>query len=84
MLVIAFAQPRLGSLEVMKSRSPGQENYGFLMGPMCRQGYILQRKVWAEARAVASHVGPGSLSTQDTGEGRPRSNSGVAMIQFEV
>lgn len=53
-LVIAFAQPRMGSLEVMKSTSPGLEKCGSLRGPMYRQAFLLQRKVSQEARAVES------------------------------
>lgn len=66
-LVIAFAQPRMGSLEVMKSTSPGQENCRSLRGPMYRQTFRLQRKVSQEARAVESHVGLGPRVSAHSG-----------------
>lgn len=45
-LVIAFAQPRMGSLEVMKSRSPGREKRRSLRGRMCRRGGLFFRGKW--------------------------------------
>lgn len=53
-MVIAFAQPRMGSLEVMKSRSPGQEKCGSLRGMNVQAGVC-----------SAEDSGPGS---QDHGE----------------
>lgn len=80
-MVIAFAQPRMGSLEVMKSRSPGQEKCGSLRGWMCRQAFVLQRKVTREARTMESPVGLGTRALTIQG---PRPSFQDAWFSLEL
>lgn len=56
-LVIAFAQPPMGSLEVMKSTSPGQEKCSSLRGPMYRQAFPSSEESVPGSQGCGDHVG---------------------------
>lgn len=72
-MVIAFAQPRMGSLEVMKSRSPGQEKCGSLRGMNVQAGVCSAEDSGPGSQDHGEPCGAGDQGSAHSGAQRPSS-----------
>lgn len=78
-MVIAFAQPRMGSLEVMKSRSPGQEKCGSLRGMKVQAGLCSSEDSGMGSQDYGEPCGAGD---QGTAHSWAQAKLSGCMVQF--